>query len=181
MAKGWSFGGLVAALKNGAFLNVGTTTNTLAAGDDTRIVNALQRGQNLADLLDKAVSRNNLGLGTAATRQVGANVFGYLPPIEAFGGLMATNGWLKVPIIATSGGAVTVIIQWGTVPTPPNSAQNYNLNIAFPHAGLWAAGSRGAPGSNAGMGATLGNNQIYIQNYAPSGVAENCNWIAIGY
>lgn len=181
MAKGWSFGALVAALKNGAFLDVGTTANTLAAGNDTRIVNALQRGQNLADLLDKVVSRSNLGLGAAATRQVGTGVFGYLPPIEAFGGLMAPNGWMKVPIIATSGGAVTVIIQWGVASTPPNSAQNYNLNIAFPYSGLWAMGSRGAPGSNDGMGATLGTNQIFIQNHAPSGFYENCNWIAIGY
>lgn len=43
MAKGWSFGGLVAALKDAAFKSTGTTAGTVAAGDDGRIVNAVQR------------------------------------------------------------------------------------------------------------------------------------------
>lgn len=43
MAKGWSFNGLVRALKGAAFLDVGTAANTVAAGDDSRIVNALNR------------------------------------------------------------------------------------------------------------------------------------------
>lgn len=43
MAKGWSFGGLVAALKDAAFKSTGTTAGTVAAGDDTRIVRAVQR------------------------------------------------------------------------------------------------------------------------------------------
>ena len=43
MAKGWSFGGLVAALKDAAFKATGTTAGTVAAGDDTRIVRAVQR------------------------------------------------------------------------------------------------------------------------------------------
>lgn len=43
MAKGWSFNGLVKALKGAAFLDVGTAANTVAAGDDSRIVNALSK------------------------------------------------------------------------------------------------------------------------------------------
>lgn len=43
MAKGWSFGGLVAALRDAAFKSTGTTAGTVAAGDDTRIVRAVQR------------------------------------------------------------------------------------------------------------------------------------------
>lgn len=43
MAKGWSFGALIDALKGAAFLDVGTTANTVAAGNDTRIVNAVRK------------------------------------------------------------------------------------------------------------------------------------------
>ena len=41
MAIGWSFGALVAALKDAAFKDTGTTSGTVAAGDDSRIVNAV--------------------------------------------------------------------------------------------------------------------------------------------
>ena len=60
MAKGWSFGALIAALKGAAFLNVGTIANTVAAGDDWRITGAAQKGNNLADLTDYAKARNQL-------------------------------------------------------------------------------------------------------------------------
>ena len=60
MAKGWSFGALIAALKGAAFLNVGTVANTVAAGNDSRIVNALQKGNNLADVANATTARNNL-------------------------------------------------------------------------------------------------------------------------
>lgn len=36
MAKGWSLGALVAAIKGAAFLDVGVVSNTVAAGDDSR-------------------------------------------------------------------------------------------------------------------------------------------------
>ena len=60
MAKGWSFGALIAALKGAAFLNVGTIANTVAAGDDWRITGAAQKGNNLADLTDYAKARHQL-------------------------------------------------------------------------------------------------------------------------
>lgn len=43
MAKGWSFSALINALRGAAFLDVGTSAGTVAAGDDSRIVNAVQR------------------------------------------------------------------------------------------------------------------------------------------
>lgn len=64
MAKGWSFGGLVAALKDAAFKATGTTSGTVAAGDDSRIVNALQKNGNLSEVANKATSRSNLELGS---------------------------------------------------------------------------------------------------------------------
>lgn len=43
MAKGWSFDGLIKALKSAAFLDVGVIADTVAAGNDQRIVNAVSR------------------------------------------------------------------------------------------------------------------------------------------
>lgn len=40
--KGWSLGALVAAFKAGAFADFGTTAGTVAQGNDTRIVHAVQ-------------------------------------------------------------------------------------------------------------------------------------------
>ncbi|MTD37812.1 hypothetical protein GIX45_04015 [Erwinia sp. CPCC 100877] len=48
-------------LKGAALLDVGTTSGTVAAGNDSRIVNAAQRGNNLSDLTDKGAARKNLG------------------------------------------------------------------------------------------------------------------------
>ncbi|ECJ0994082.1 hypothetical protein FM004_13980 [Salmonella enterica subsp. enterica] len=58
-------------LGNSATLNVGTTQGTVAAGDDSRIIGAMQKDQNLADVPDKALARQSLQLGNSATRNVG--------------------------------------------------------------------------------------------------------------
>jgi phage-related tail fiber protein len=57
-------------LKGAALLDVGTGAGTVAAGNDSRIVNALQKGNNLSDVADKASARNNIGLKTAAVADV---------------------------------------------------------------------------------------------------------------
>ncbi|EBR7912034.1 hypothetical protein B4293_13870 [Salmonella enterica] len=49
-------------LGNSATLNVGTTANTVAAGNDSRITGALQKDQNGADILDKPGFIKNVGL-----------------------------------------------------------------------------------------------------------------------
>jgi len=46
-------------------LNVGTSANTVAAGDDTRITGALQTSNNLSDIASSATARTNLGLGNS--------------------------------------------------------------------------------------------------------------------
>jgi len=48
-------------------VNVGTTSNTVAAGNDTRITGALQASNNLSDIASSATARTNLGLGALAT------------------------------------------------------------------------------------------------------------------
>ncbi|EHY9247748.1 phage tail protein [Salmonella enterica] len=49
-------------LGNSATLNVGTTVDTVAAGDDSRITGALQKDQNGADIPDKPGFIKNVGL-----------------------------------------------------------------------------------------------------------------------
>ena len=58
-------------LGNSATRDVGTTEETVAAGDDSRITGALQKESNLSDLTDTAEARENLELGNSATRDVG--------------------------------------------------------------------------------------------------------------
>ncbi|MFN3454983.1 MAG: tail fiber domain-containing protein [Pseudobdellovibrio sp.] len=52
-------------------LNVGTASNTVAAGNDSRLVGALQASNNLSDVVSAAQVRSNLGLGSAAVYNVG--------------------------------------------------------------------------------------------------------------
>ncbi|EDG2426322.1 phage tail protein [Salmonella enterica] len=49
-------------LGNSATLNVGTTANTVAAGDDSRITGAMQKSQNGADIPDKPAFIEHLGM-----------------------------------------------------------------------------------------------------------------------
>lgn len=51
-------------LGNVATLNIGTTTGTVAAGDDSRIVNALQKGNNLSEVTNAATARTNISAQT---------------------------------------------------------------------------------------------------------------------
>ncbi|WP_404680406.1 hypothetical protein [Raoultella terrigena] len=55
-------------LGNSATRNVGTTSGTVATGDDDRITGAAQKDQNLNDLPNKELARGFLGLGAMATK-----------------------------------------------------------------------------------------------------------------
>jgi hypothetical protein len=72
-AGAWTAGGSVFTyfaqqLGTSAVRNVGTATNTVAAGDDSRITGSAQKASNLSDLTSTSTARSNLGLGTLATQ-----------------------------------------------------------------------------------------------------------------
>lgn len=62
MAIGYSLGGLIKRLGTSAFLDVGKGTGQVAAGDDSRIIGALQKANNLDDLANIEQARKNLGV-----------------------------------------------------------------------------------------------------------------------
>lgn len=71
----------------------GTTSGTVAAGNDARIVGALQSANNLSDLASSATARTSLGLGSLALKSsinLTSDVSGVLP--AANGGSLWTNG-----------------------------------------------------------------------------------------
>lgn len=76
-------------LKGAALQDIGTVSGTVAAGNDSRIVNAAQRGNNLSDLTDKGRARANLGLGSAAVANIQTSTTdattGALMGVGAFG------------------------------------------------------------------------------------------------
>lgn len=182
-AKGWEFVGATPPTKN----DFSYLQNLSDLKSQWLYSNKLQRANPFGDIKSDgesavAAALSNLGLGTAAKRNVNATTINGIPDMSSFRGLMLANGYVQLPIIGAGGGAQTLIIQWGILSTAPASNALYNLNVSFPTSILWATGGRGAPGSNASMGVSPeGTQQIRIQNYAPSGPNENCLWIAIGY
>lgn len=165
---------------------------TLTPGDMTQVLTALKkqflsRSNPFADIkadgsVAVAAALSNLGLGTAAKRNVDAGLINGIPDMASFRATVLPNGVFKIDVIGAGGGKQKLVFQWGITATAPGSNAVYNVNEAFPNEILWASGGRGAPGSNAGMGVSPeGTQQIRIQNYAPGGVPENCFWWAIGW
>ncbi|HGF3649202.1 TPA: hypothetical protein ACF6TO_004756, partial [Escherichia coli] len=133
-----SDGTVKTALEN---LGLGETINK-ASG-------AMQKSANGADISDVSAFRNALQLGTAATRDVGADNASKLLDLDSFRSMMSGNGYIYIPCIATTGNPVKLMLQWGTVATQKGADAGYALPFAFPYAGLFATGNRGTSGYNA--------------------------------
>lgn len=144
---------------------------------------AMQKSANGADISDVSAFRNALQLGTAATRDVGADNASKLLDLDSFRSMMSGNGYIYIPCIATTGNPVKLMLQWGTVATQKGVDAIYALPFAFPYAGLFATGNRGTSGYNAAMNVRIASRtHISIQNWSPSGEGtEDCCFIALGY
>ncbi len=167
-----SDGTVQTALEN---LGLGETINK-ASG-------AMQKSANGSDISDVSAFRNALQLGTAATRDVGADNASKLLDLDSFRSMMSGNGYIYIPCIATTGNPVKLMLQWGTVATQKGVDAGYALPFAFPYAGLFATGNRGTSGYNAAMNVRIASRtHISIQNWSPSGEGtEDCCFIALGY
>ncbi|MDZ9365289.1 hypothetical protein SNB36_20645 [Escherichia coli] len=157
------------------YLGLGETINK-ASG-------AMQKSANGSDISDVSAFRNALQLGTAATRDVGADNASKLLDLGSFMSMMSGNGYIYIPCIATTGNPVKLMLQWGTVATQKGADAGYALPFAFPYAGLFATGNRGTSGYNAAMNVRIASRtHISIQNWSPSGEGtEDCCFIALGY
>lgn len=157
------------------YLGLGETINK-ASG-------AMQKSANGADISDVSAFRNALQLGTAATRDVGADNASKLLDLDSFRSMISGNGYIYIPCIATSGNPVKLMLQWGTVATQKGVDAIYALPFAFPYAALFATGNRGTSGYNAAMNVRIASRtHISIQNWAPSSEGtEDCCFIALGY
>lgn len=158
-----------------AYLGLGETIN--------RASRAMQKSANGSDISDVSAFRNALQLGTAATRDVGADNASKLLDLDSFRSMMSGNGYIYIPCIATTGNPVKLMLQWGMVATQKGVGAGYALPFAFPYAGLFATGNRGTSGYNAAMNVRIASRtHISIQNWSPSGEGtEDCCFIALGY
>ncbi|MCV5767410.1 phage tail protein, partial [Escherichia coli] len=98
----------------------------------------MQKSANGSDISDVSAFRNALQLGTAATRDVGADNASKLLDLGSFMSMMSGNGYIYIPCIATTGNPVKLMLQWGTVATQKGVDAIYALPFAFPYAGLFA-------------------------------------------
>ena len=100
-------GGVLTSAGGGA--GVGTTSGTVAAGDDGRIVGALQQARNLADVPSAAAARVNLGLAKVASTGAYADLAGSPAVPTDVGQLTNSPGFTTAASVrATVAGTISV-------------------------------------------------------------------------
>ena len=97
---------------------VGTTAGTVAAGNDSRIVGAVQKAANLADLTSVAAARANLGLAAVAASGAYGDLSGRPVVPTDVSQLGNSSGY------ATSAGVLAAISGTVTINGQPNAASS---------------------------------------------------------
>lgn len=119
----------------------------------------------------------NLGLGTAATKNVGTGA-NQIPDMNSFTAVRSSTGYQKLP----SG----LIFQWGAglagTGSTANSGNTINFPIAFPSQCFQVVTSYDNGGGVivAGAGGSQTTNNFLLRCDAPSG-SYNFRWFAMGY
>lgn len=128
-----------------------------------------------------AEALSNLGLGTAAKREVGMWP-NQIPDMGFFQAIAVTgNTLLKFPFVDQYGNAKTIMVQFVTIQTTGGTDKGYPLPYAFPSMGLFATGNRATSGYNAAMNVRIANaTTVSIQNWGNAGALEDCCVIAVG-
>ncbi|EBR0842698.1 phage tail protein [Salmonella enterica] len=116
-------------LGNSATLNVGTTPDTVAAGDDGRITGAMQKSQNGGDIPDKKQFVRNIGTVTSTTIALGE------------------SGWFKIATVVMPQSTSTAVIKL-------YGGAGYNVG-SFEQAAISELVLRAGNGSPVGITATL--------------------------
>ncbi|EEP1514266.1 phage tail protein [Salmonella enterica] len=116
-------------LGNSATLNVGTTVNTVAAGDDSRITGALQKSQNGGDIPDKKLFTRIIGTVMSATLTLGE------------------SGWFKIATVVMPQATSTAVIKL-------YGGAGYNVG-SFEQAAISELVLRSGNGNPTGITATL--------------------------
>lgn len=155
--------------------NTGTTANTVAAGDDARITGAMQKSQNGGDIPDVAKFLKNLGLKSAAQRDVGTGT-NQIPDMASFA---AGSGWMKFP----SG----IIIQYGYQTSSSSGSVIVNFPIPFPTQcfGVTGAGTDASAANIAGC-QVIDKSGFYLSAWLVAAgsvfnrTMTNISWIAVG-
>lgn len=116
-------------LGNSATLNVGTTQGTVAAGDDSRIIGALQKSQNGGDIPDKTRFARTIGAVASTTISLGE------------------SGWFKIATVVMPQETSTAVIKL-------YGGSGYNVG-AFETAAISELVLRAGNSSPVGITATL--------------------------
>lgn len=110
-------------LGEAASMNQGTSSTTVAAGNDSRITGAAQKSNNLSDLTNTTTARSNLGLGTIAT-QAASNVAITGGTVDGITSLKVGTGSSSVAVLARYSGYVDVTLSGGA------TSENFNISLS---------------------------------------------------
>lgn len=150
-----------------ARLPVGTIANTVAAGDDSRIVNALNKNNNLSDVSNATASRTNIGAAASGANSDITSLTGLTTALSVSqGGTGATTSTGTGSVVLSNSPTFTGVV---TIPSGASIA-GYAL-LASPA----FTGNPTAPTQSAGDNSTKLATTAYADGAVASGVA-NLKW-----